>query len=503
MKNIITADHTTASSRTMMVNRTGPARRTYAAAGAAAETVHVRNRRDIVEFLTRNPRNTPRVGILFVIAMTSVFADSYDLGSLSIGVTSMTTDLALTSTEVGFITSATALGALVSALAGGIISDRTGRYRMFIICAVLLTIAPIGICLSVNFWMALGFRVLMGIAVGLDMPVAFSFMAELLNKETNAKFINFWQPISSFSNIIGVAIALPFALAAVTAHLWRFTVGFGALIAVVALILRLKYSEESPLWSAKHQSLDQAAEVLSTTYDLDVRVEPDGSDDSDLGHLDDEGQQYGVGHLFRREHLPKTILVTICAFAQQLQYYGVGFYIPVITAMVFGKDMVSTIVATICAQGLGLLAGLLGVRLTNTLGLRRLGLIGYSLVLVCMVWMGLVGVGGHDPSMLPIFLVVFLLAGTSFGPGPLSKTLAAVVYPTEIRGAGTGWSETMGRLGSAIGLFFFPVVLAAVGIKATMLILAICPVIAIAALLTTHWGSRSQRRPHRVSIEAG
>lgn len=464
-----------------------------------SETVVIHSRRDILRYLEDNPRNTPRVGILFAIAMTSVLADAYDLGSLSIGVSSMTQDLGLTATQIGFITSATALGALASALAGGIIADRTGRYKLFIICAVLLTVAPIGICLSVNFWMVLFFRVILGIAIGLDMPVAFSFMAELLTKETNAKFINFWQPLASFSNILGVSIALPFAINAVTSHIWRFTVGFGAVIAVVALVLRLKYSEESPQWSARHQTLEQAAGVLGKTYDLNVIVEPDGSDDTM-----EEEQKHGVRELFGQKQRAKTVLVSICAFAQQLQYYGVGFYIPVIAAMVFGKDMVSTIVATICAQGLAMLAGLLGVRLTSRLGLRRLGLVGYAIVLVCLVWMGLIGVqGGQDSSLLPVFLVAFLLAGSSFGPGPLSKTLAAVVYPTEIRGIGTGWSETMGRVGSAIGLFFFPVVLAAIGIKSTMLVIAICPIIAIVALLTVRWGEKSQRQSRLVTPEAG
>ncbi|WLP89809.1 MFS transporter [Gordonia sp. NB41Y] len=136
-------------------------------------TLVVRNRRDIIRYIEDNPRNTQRAGILFAIAMTSVFADAYDLGSLSIGVSSMAAELGLTPTQVGIVTSSTAVGALLSALAGGIIADRTGRYRLFVICAVLLVIAPLGVALSVNFWMILFFRILLGIAVGLDIPVAF------------------------------------------------------------------------------------------------------------------------------------------------------------------------------------------------------------------------------------------------------------------------------------------------------------------------------------------
>lgn len=404
----------------------------------------VRNRSDIIRYIEANPRNTHRAGILFAIAMTSVFADAYDLGSLSIGVSSMSAELGLTATQVGIVTSSTAVGALLSALAGGIIADRTGRYRLFIICAVLLVIAPLGVALSVNFWMILFFRTLLGVTVGLDLPVAFSFMAELLTKDTQAKLINLWQPVASFSNIVGVAIALPFALAMATGHLWRVTCGFGALIAVIALVLRLMYSEESPLWSAKHQKLETAAKVLGTTYGIDVRVEPDGSDDREL---DPNKRTYSVGELFSPRQRARTLLVSVCAFVQQLQYYGVGFYVPVIVGLIFGTDMVSTIVATICTQALSLVGGLLGVRMTSKLGLRKLGLTGYAVVLVCLLAVAVIGIGGDDLSLIPVILVAVMLAGTSFGPGPLSKTLAAVVYPTEIRGLGTGWAESMGRLG--------------------------------------------------------
>lgn len=439
----------------------------------------VKNRQDLLNYIENNPRPTPRISILYLIVMTSVFADAYDLGALSIGVDSMQAELDLTATQTGTITSATAIGALASALLGGMIADRTGRYRLFIISGVMLVIAPLGIAFSPNFETVLFFRAIMGIAVGLDMPVAFSFMAELFSKQRQAKLVNWWQPVSSFANIVGVCVALPFALAAVTGHLWRITSGVGALFALAALLLRLKYSEESPLWSAKHQKLDVAAKTLSRTYDVQVRVEADRTT------AEEESQKsVPVRELFQKRFLSRTTLVSVCAFVQQLQYYGVGFYVPVIAGLIFGTDLVSTIIATVCSQGVALLAGVLGVRLTDKLGLHRLGIIGYLVVLICLVWVASIGVGGEDASLLPVILVALMLAGSAFGPGPLSKTLAAVSYPTEVRGLGTGWAETMGRLGSIVGLFFFPIVLDAVGIQTTMLIIAIFPAVALLALST-------------------
>lgn len=449
----------------------------------------VHNKKDIIDFINRNPKSPQRVSILYLIAMTSVFADAYDLGALSIGVDSLTSELNLTPAQVGVVTSATAIGALVSALAGGVIADRTGRYRLFIISGVLMVVAPLGIAFSPNFEVVLTFRALLGIAVGLDMPVAFSFMAELLSRERQAKLVNYWQPVSSFANIAGVLVALPLALTASVAlgHLWRITSGAGALIAVFALVLRLIYSEESPLWSAQNQKLEVAAKNLSKAYNVNVVVAEDEKSIKESKHK----LKYPVSTLFQKQFLARTALVTICAFVQQLQYYGVGFYVPVIAGMVFGTDMVATIIATVCSQGVALLAGLVGVRLTDRLGLHQLGVVGYSVVLACLVLVGFLGMdGGGFMSILPIILVALMLSGSAFGPGPLSKTLAAVCYPTEIRGLGTGWAETAGRAGSITGLFFFPVVLAMIGVDATMLVVAIFPAIALVALLTLRWDSR-------------
>lgn len=41
------------------------------------------------------------------------------------------------------------------------------------------------------------------------------------------------------------------SLAGVTADLWRYAVGIGALPAAVVLLLRYRYMDESPMWAAR------------------------------------------------------------------------------------------------------------------------------------------------------------------------------------------------------------------------------------------------------------
>ncbi|MUN56009.1 MFS transporter [Kocuria koreensis] len=454
-------------------------------------TLHSRN--DIIDYVNTHPRASKRVIILFITALASIFADNYDFSSMSVGLSTLTADFGLNETQTGIATSITGVGALISSLLGGILADKTGRYRLFIICGFLLVAAPLGIAFAQGFLSLLFWRFVMGVAVGLDLPVALSFMAEILSSSANAKarWINLWQPVASIATIAGVAIALPFALQGITDHLWRIVIGCGAIPAAFSLILRLIYSEESPLWAAKHQSIDKAAHVFSSVYGVRVSIADDFSDELQKGG----SAKFGVRELFTHVFASRTVLVTITAFVQSFQYYAIGFYIPIIAGLVFGTDLVSTIVATIVAHLCAFLAGILQSYLTARFGTVSLGKIGYVMVIIAIAALGVLGISSEgDVSLVPIFLVALMMFGHHFGPGPMSKTLAAISYPTELRGVGTGWAETMVRCGSICGLFLFPIMLSTLGVRTTMFVIVAFPVVALITLFTTSWdpGSNNQ-----------
>lgn len=88
---------------------------------------------------------------------------------------------------------------------------------------------------------------------------------------------------------------------------------------------------------------------------------------------------------------------------------------------------------------------------------------------------------------LAALLIGALIFGHAFGPGAQGKTMAALSYPTAFRGAGMGWSESMSRVGTIIGFYLFPVVLAAVGLGQTMLYLTIVPLLGLLALALIRW----------------
>jgi MFS transporter, putative metabolite transport protein len=85
-----------------------------------------------------------------------------------------------------------------------------------------------------------------------------------------------------------------------------------------------------------------------------------------------------------------------------------------------------------------------------------------------------------------VFIALFIF-GHSFGIGSQGLTLAALSFPTSMRGAASGFAQAVTRVGSIMGFYFFPLLIAAVGLYATLLTLTVVPIIALAAVIAIKW----------------
>ncbi|MBB5158886.1 MFS transporter [Saccharopolyspora phatthalungensis] len=440
----------------------------------------VRSKRDIIDYVNSHPTGTRRTKILAFIALGGVFVDAYDFTSLGIGIDSLKHQLGLSPFELGSVTAIMAVGAMLGALVGGYVVDKIGRFKLFILDLALFVVAAIGAGLSPNLELLLLFRFLLGVGVGIDMPVTFSFVAEFTNSKDKGKYVNFWQSIWYLAVVSTGLIVMPFYFAGVTENLWRWAVGFGAVPALIVLLLRLAYTEESPMWAAHNLGLHEAGKILEKSYGIQVRVKPDATAEQAAPR-----RKVGIGEIFTSRFRARTVLASVISGTQAIQYYAVGFYIPVIAAMIFGADTLSVLIATIGINLFGVLGGTTQPFLTHRLGLRKLALIGYVIVAASLIALGVLGKTSW--AYVSALLVGLLIFGHSFGPGAQGKTMAALSYPTEIRGAGMGWAEGVSRVGTIIGFYSFPLILASFGLSTTMLLLTLVPIAGLITLGSIRW----------------
>jgi MFS transporter, putative metabolite transport protein len=445
------------------------------------ESLTVRSKRDIIDFV--NSHSNPNRGrIMVYIALGGIFIDAYDFTSLGIGVDTLREQLSLTPFEVGSVTAIMALGALLGAFVGGYITDRLGRFKTFILDLICLVVAALGSALAWDLWSLLFFRFLLGFGVGMDFPVALSFIAEFTNSRTKGKYVNLWQAMWYTAAASTGLFVLPLYFIGVGDDLWRWAVGLGAVPALIILILRLIYIDESPMWAAHHQGLHEAAKILEKNYDVHVTIAPAEEEPSVRSRV-------SLSSIFQKGLRARTTLSSIIASTQSMEYFAVGFYLPSITALLFGgtpeEGALYAILGAIVLNIFGIVGGTTQSFLTHRLGIWRLALIGYCIAATSLFVVGLTN--ELIPSYLVALLIGIFIFGHSFGPGSQGMTMATLSYPTQFRGIGSGWGQTMVRVGSILGFYVFPLVLAAVGLTKTLLFLTIVPVIGLIALLLIRW----------------
>ena len=179
------------------------------------------------------------------------------------------------------------------------------------------------------------------------------------------------------------------------------------------------------------------------------------------------------------------MLASLISGTQAAQYFAVGFYIPTIAGLLFGDGLLYTILATIAINVFGIFGGIAQSLLTGRLSMRLLAGLGYGLIIVCTVSLA-VFTGAVSAFVSAVLIALFVL-GQSFGPGPQGKTMAALSFPTRLRGTGTGWAEAMSRVGSIIGFYVFPLLIANLALRGTMAWLTIIPVVGLLAVLLIKW----------------
>jgi MFS family permease len=444
-----------------------------------AEELVIRNARDVSDFVDKHAGGRSS-RLIVMIALGGVFADGYDFTSLGIAVPALQHTFGLSPFEVGSVTAMMAIGAAIGAIWGGKAADRVGRYKMFLIDLILLVVAALGAALSVNLPMLLAFRFLLGLGVGLDFPVALSFIAEFVNRNKRGGSCNLWAPVWSVAASCTGLIILPFYLAGFGENLWRIAVGFGAVPALIVLLLRFKYVKESAPWAAHNVGLDEAARILEATYKIKTRVSPEAGRPAKAAII-----QAKFGEIFSPTYIKRTLLISVICITQSMEYFAIGFNLPSISQTLFGKAFINAIMGAVVFNMFGIVGSGLSAVVMRKIGSKRIMMTGYVLTVVALFAIFMLR------NTLPVtymgLLVGLMILAHSFGAGSQAMTTAALSYPTRIRGLGTGWGQGMVRVGSIMGFYFFPLLISSVGFFNMIGVLMIAPAMGLVATLMINW----------------
>ncbi|MFZ2004527.1 MAG: MFS transporter [Stellaceae bacterium] len=191
-------------------------------------------------------------------------------GSLS-GALQQSPVLHFSEVEVGLVSTAYLMGAVVGAFLFGYATDRFGRKKLFMVTLGLYLAATAATALSWNFASFALFRLLTGAGIGGEYAAINSAIQELVPARFRGRTdlaINgsFW--VGAALGAVGAVVFLkPGVLPPDWG--WRAAFGIGSVLGLAILLLR-RWVPESPRWLMLHNRLKEAERVVG---EIEKRVE--------------------------------------------------------------------------------------------------------------------------------------------------------------------------------------------------------------------------------------
>ena len=155
----------------------------------------------------------------------------------------------LSSFWTGYLVAGASLGAGVGALIAGPLTDHFGRKALLITDAAIYAVGALLSAFTVNWFMLVSSRTLIGLAIGADSAIATAYIAEFAPRDRRGQLSIIQQWMITVGILVSylVAVVILLALPNHTNSLdWRLILGIGAIPALVAVALR-----GGPRWAGR------------------------------------------------------------------------------------------------------------------------------------------------------------------------------------------------------------------------------------------------------------
>ncbi|WP_063570026.1 MFS transporter [Achromobacter ruhlandii] len=415
--------------------------------------VKLRGIDDVIAYIDSRPGIVGRAGLIWWLALGGLFLDAFANSALSAGLGPMTRDLSLSAAQVALMTSFASWVAIAFNPIGGWMADRWGRMRPLIVAKLLALIGALLVVFAPSFDVILAGRFFVGAAYGIDFAIAMAVLAEFTPVRLKSR-LNTWQ------------------------GMW-----YTAVCSNLLLALQLRYMVESPIWLARKERVDEAAAAMTRIYGQPFTAAPP----RERVPVTNQARR-GLANvllIFRGVYLPRTILAATVQIGQSIQYFAVGWYLPLISAALFGKDFVYATVGALVFNIFGIFGGFMSPYVGRKLGLRRASAFGFAAVFLMLLILGTFH--GRMPLWLAVAVPSLFILFHSGGPGANGKSLSSLSFRGELRAGANGVIGALGSIGAAVGLLVFPLFRESYGLEKTFLILSVVPLAASIICFAIKW----------------
>jgi len=372
--------------------------------------------------------------ILLVLLMIGWSLDSMTAGLISGTLTLIIRDLAIPTEMAGIVLSSWLIGMLIGGFMVGSLGDRIGRRYSMALAMALMGLFSFLSSFS-SSWIDLSIcRFFAGIGSSGYMVVASTLLAEYSPKRIRGRLISILESAWALGWLLSLAISYLIA----QAYGWRIVFYFSLLSLIFSIAIWLKVPESARYLASK--GLWRKALCLAKKYD--IKLEKYVICEASLKEL------------FSGIYLKRTIMLWIHWFCIVLAYWGIFLWLPhILYAKGIGyvRSLSYSIVMTL-AQIPGYLSS---AYLIEKIGRRK----------VLSIYMALAGVGSvlfwNAGSDFEVLIWGIVISFFNLGAWGATYTYTPELYPTRLRGTGSGWANSVGRVGGILGPYIAAYIMSA------------------------------------------
>ena len=402
--------------------------------------------------------------------------DAMDVGLISFIMAALAVHWGLTPTQTSWLGSVGFVGMALGATFGGLLADRIGRRQVFAITLLVYGLATGASALATGLGVLIALRFIVGIGLGAELPVASTLVSEFAPRRIRGRMVVL---LEAFWAVGWIAAAMIGAFV-VTAddNGWRWALALGMVPTLYAIYVRKGLPESVRFLEDKgrHEEAEQVVSSFEAQVDPAELERLDAAEHDHLRLAPREDFEDATS-IWERRLRRRTAGLWIVWFCVNLSYYGAFIWIPsllVADGFSLVRSFQFTLIITLAQlPGYAVAAWLIEVwGRRSTLATFLLGSAASALFF------------GTASTELTIIVAGCLLSFFNLGAWGALYAIGPELYPSHVRGAGTGAAAGFGRIASIIAPLIVPPILAFGGSIALFGLFSAAFLVAAVAALT-------------------
>jgi len=410
--------------------------------------------------------------------------DAMDVGLISYVMAALAASWQLENTQLSWIGSIGFVGMMIGASVGGLLADRLGRRNVFALTLLVYGLATGAAAFSAGIAMLIVLRFVVGLGLGAELPVASTLVSEFAPQRIRGRMVvwleSFWAVGWIMAALLGYFL-VPKQMGGWPG--WRWALLVGLVPAFYALVVRRGLPESVRFLESKGRlaEAERSVRLFEKHSDVAADVEFDVAVAQTPLSIDSSPEKISIFSPLLRK---RTIALWSVWFFVNLSYYGAFTWLPTLLFRQ-GHSLVRSFEYTLIITLAQLPGYAMAAWLIEKWGRR-------PTLATFLLGSGVAaGLFGLQNSTAGILLAGMALSFFNLGAWGALYAIGPEIYPTAMRGTGTGAAAAAGRVAAIIAPLGVPFLLAGGGSPLVFGVFAVS--FAIAAGSAMLLPERSQR----------